>query len=169
VKTETSQEPVQNAADFTAESTQRVTFHIAEFTALKKEVLEDIKSASANFQYAATLSGGIAAWLLSFSFEKTSVPTTDNIPLAGAYWLPLLFTILLFGLWVAINWRFKFKGEYLLKVENVLGFKDLGWEKTWARRRSMRSPVILWVTLIILDMLLGALGIAIFFGCLKAA
>jgi hypothetical protein len=142
---------------------ERITFHLSEFTALKDEIAEDIKSVTANFQYAVALSGGIAAWLLS----KDHVPPDGQlakIAIAIVWWLPLLLSSLLGGLTLAINWRFSFKGEYLRKIEDVLRFDDLGWERAWAARpRGVGiAHYMNWGVLLVLD-----LGLAILSVCLS--
>src|SRR5690242_187469 len=97
----------------------RVKFHLAEFTALKAEVQEDVKTANSNFQYAATISGVIIAWLLST--EKHRAIWTSALVVAA--FVPLLFTLLFGWTTLRIERRFPHKGAYLKKLEDSFGYR----------------------------------------------
>jgi hypothetical protein len=137
-------------------SEKRASFHIAEFTALRSEMVEEFKMVPANFRYAATLSGVIAAWLLSW--DRNVSGYAASVALKAAYWLPLLLTCLLGGLTQAYHLRTHHKQTYLRRVEDALGFHDLGWEK----QKSKEAPhfkeaamyLPLWVILGVADLLL---------------
>ena len=143
---------------------QRVLFHIAEFTAIRNEMVEEFKMVPANFRYAATLSGGIAAWLL------TTHPLVSgqaaNIALKSAYWLPFLLTCLLGGLTRAYHKRSEQKHTYLKRVEDALGFPNLGSEKEKEKLRKGQDPFnerpmyfLLWATLGVIGLLLAIVSI----------
>ena len=65
-------------------------FHEAEFTALKSEIVELVKAAAANFQYAVLSSGAIFAWIVAARSKSDEVSLikfrSDLLPLA--LWLP---------------------------------------------------------------------------------
>src|ERR1044072_2358601 len=53
-------------------------FHRAEFTALRTEVAELVKSNTTNFQYALLASGGIFAWIASAKLEPKFYPINED-------------------------------------------------------------------------------------------
>jgi hypothetical protein len=118
---------------------QHASFHIAEFTALRNEMVEEFKMVPANFRYAATLSGVIAGWLL------TTHPAMSGqaaiIALKCAYWLPFLLTFLLGLLTQAYHKRTQHKQAYLRQVEDALGSRIL------AGKRRRRDREIKYITL----------------------
>lgn len=132
---------------------------MAEFTSLRAEVSEDLKSIAANLQYAATLSGGVTAWILS---KDHMIPSgaLSSIALGVLWWLPFLLSCLFGGLSLAINRRIKIHGEYLCMIETKFRFTGLGWEQFYKERRPGVSNMyyMLWCTLIGADFVLGLFG-----------
>jgi hypothetical protein len=134
----------------------RVKFHVAEFVALKNEVLEDVKTANKNFQYAATLSGGVVAWLLSTEGHTGVWP----LALIVASFIPFLFTLLIGIDTLSIERRFSIKGAYLKRLEEEFGYGEgLGWEKYWHEHfRDIRSGTLkLWIALLLSDLVFAGI------------
>jgi hypothetical protein len=107
------------------EGKDRSTFHLEEFKAIKAEIAEDLKLIATNFQFAATLSGAIAAWILA---QGNVIPNQfpPKAALAAASWLPLLLSALFGFTTFAIPRRFKIKGGYIRTIEENWRFDNLG-------------------------------------------
>jgi hypothetical protein len=110
----------------------RVTFHMAEFSALEAEIAEMMKAASTNLQYALAASGGITAWLLSAKAPKAGetllVPAGPD-QLRYAFLLPLLLSVAFGTIAAAASRRIGDKVEYLKLLEDWLRAAGLGSER----------------------------------------
>jgi hypothetical protein len=123
---------------------QQIAFHMAEFTALKAEIAEQVKAAAANFQYALIASGGVIAWLSTK--DKPTSPTLVEL----AWWVPVILSVFFGALSLVTMFRLGFTGTYILELEKRLAVNGHGWE-TYFRTRSRLFGllyVIAWVVLI---------------------
>jgi hypothetical protein len=136
-------------------SDKQIAFHQAEFSALKVEVAELVKSTASNFQYAAVGSAAVVTWI------ATGHDKMNSDVLRTGLWLPFLLASLLVSMSAAQYIRIGDIAAYLLRLENALGSKDLGWEKTFRTRPRTVGLIYLlgWITLFAMDFLVGALGV----------
>jgi hypothetical protein len=127
-------------------------FHLAEFNALKSEVAEIIKAASANFQYAAVGSAAIFTWIATSNRSMDHQPIFNINPelLPLTLWIPFLLAALFFSLSSALYIRLSEMARYLRRLEDALGLKDLGWEKEYSAHPGTIGPLYFygWVCLL---------------------
>jgi hypothetical protein len=145
------------------ENQNRITFHMAEFSALKAEIAELVKVASTNLQYALAATGGITAWLLT-----TKVPNADEkllfpvhlAQLRYSFLLPLLLSIAFGTLAGAAYSRINDKAVYLRLLEDWLRAAGLGWERTFkARPRTLGALYFTtWIGLLVVDLIVATLA-----------
>ena len=129
---------------------QERDFHLAEFTALKKETSDVIKAAAAHFRWAGAISAAVLAWL---STEGADVDIPPAIFLA-----PAAITLVLGGLSGLLYIRVEQIGHYLLTLESLLGRKPgYGWEEAFAKRKRLLSVcyAIGWLALFGADVYAG--------------
>ncbi len=105
----------------------RIAFHMAEFTALKSDLADHIKSTTANLQYALLASAGVFAWTLND--QSVGQATRDHTrALSLAVWLPFLLSNV-FGLYsILIRVRIGKEVQYVRKLEALFSLQGLGFE-----------------------------------------
>jgi hypothetical protein len=141
----------------------RITFHMAEFTALKAEIAELVKVASSNLQYALAASGGITAWLLSANMpkagEKLLFPL-DPVYLRYAFLLPFLLSVAFGTLAGTAYSRMGDKAVYLKLLEDWLKAAGLGWERQFGHRKRTLGGLYFatWVGLLVIDLTVACLA-----------
>lgn len=139
-----------------------MSFHMAEFTALKAEIAELVKVASSNLQYALAASGGITAWLLSAKVpdtgEKLLFPL-EPVQLRYAFLLPLLLSVAFGTLAGAAYGRIGYKAKYLKLLEDWMRAAGLGWERRFGTRARTLGGLYIatWVGLLAIDLMVASL------------
>lgn len=151
---QTRKSVVDSAPPITLEFSHRASFHLAEFTALKTEVGENVRFVWRNMQYAVALSSGIAAWLLSPN--HVSPIGSAAAEFRAAWWLPLVVSLVLGLMAMATYIRIGAIAQYLVKLETGFRFQGLGWERAFRRRiRSIGAIYFFtWLLLIAGDLYL---------------
>jgi hypothetical protein len=135
---------------------KRLPFHQAEFSALKAEVAELIKSVATNFQYATLGSIGVIAWMIT----ETPKSRLDTASLHIGLWLPFVLASFLASLSAAQYIRLGEMAIYLFRLEGALSASGLGWERFFRSRARTIGIVyfIGWAILIGADLGVGAFG-----------
>lgn len=96
-------------------------FLLAEYSALRDEVLDALKQVPANERWAVVVSGAFWAW-----FASDPQHFTFALPIA---WLPTVLAILFCLRWRALEAKFDTFNSYLRKVEKSFDLGELGWEQ----------------------------------------
>jgi len=138
-------------------------FHRAEFTALRTEVGELVKSNTTNFQYALLASGAIFAWIAGATVEdKFRFPVM--LEWEKFVWLLPLFVASLFaGFSAGGLFQIRRIAAYLYALEEYLGHvPPLGWERFFRHRAASSLPLFLfaWLALLGGDFALAIWGAA---------
>jgi hypothetical protein len=128
-----------------------VTFHQAEFTALKSEIAELVKAAASNFQYAILASGGMFAWLLTSDLKTLAQRDAARGELMStAVFLPYGVSALFGALSLAGFVRIGEMATYLRALEKKLACSPFGWETYFSEHKIMMGAVFSfgWVLLL---------------------
>ena len=124
-------------------------FHSEEFKKLNGEIAELIKSIAHMFSFAVGSSGALFAWLL------TTRKTVPEIGLA----IPALLTIVLAVMAYAQAERITQIGNYLRRLEDVLGHPELGWEEHFRKEGAVvgNATMAAWIILFVCDVVAAVL------------
>lgn len=95
---------------------------IAEYSALREEILDLCKQIPANEKWAIVVSGVFWAWFATNQQQMNELGWL-------VIWIPLVLNIVLLLRAIALNSKFKIYNEYIKKVEHRFHLhRELGWE-----------------------------------------
>jgi hypothetical protein len=99
-------------------------FHIAEYTALRAELLSHVKSSYDAVTYVSIANAAIFSWLIS------AISANRNYALCVVVaWLPFLLTLVGWALFLTRNAAIARLAAYFKLMEKVLSIDGLGWER----------------------------------------
>ena len=128
-------------------------FHIAEYTALRAELLSNVKSSYDAVTYVSIANSAIFSWL-----AKAITSNANYALCVVAAWFPLLLTLGGWALFLNRNAAIARLSAYFRLVEDVMSSDGLGWERfalTHERRRHVFHMIFL--VNLILSIFLGVL------------
>jgi hypothetical protein len=128
-------------------------FHIAEYTALRAELLSNVKSSYDAVTYVSIANSAIFSWL-----AKAITSNANYALCVVAAWFPLLLTLGGWALFLNRNAAIARLSAYFRLVEDVMSSDGLGWERyapTHKRRRHVFHMIFL--VNLILSISLGVL------------
>lgn len=140
-------------------SPAQAIYHQAEFSSIKTEIAELVKTIASNFQYAVIGSAGVFTWITAAETVMGHKPLISINPEYIEYtlWLPFMLSGLFCSLSAGLYVRLTEMAKYLWRLEDVMGSGELGWERMFYGHPGTLGPIYLygWLLLLAGDFLLA--------------
>lgn len=132
------------------------SFHLEEYKTMRTEVADHVNKAERLLQGGVLVSAAVFSWLATASLGQqatgklcSKMPLADLPVMAWLWSIPAAAVVVIGLLGFARYKRVNDVGSYLLRLEDALGIKQLGWEKHLSKRSAFVSisSVIAWMVL----------------------
>lgn len=138
-------------------------FHLEEYKQIRAEGASLVARVESLFRYSLVVAATVYAWLfvqMKSYFCGAAAATADLILLRSAWWLPPSFVLFAALLALVSYWHLSRMGNYLQKVETLLGSPDLGWQADLKQREPVVTAVTIamWLLLLIVALATSKAG-----------
>ena len=144
------------------------TFHSEEYKQIRAEVIGLLTRIESLFRYSIIVVASVSAWLVSNSIGIAGVPAEACLKLPRVLitlgWLISPTFVVGAGLMAVVTYkRVNAMGEYLKKLEQSLGHRELGWEDHLEHQKTELEPMTeyLWYGVLAVAIVAAVVAIAV--------